>query len=106
MDFEKFHEFSEGLLNEVRSMRDTKGKEYARSKDRFDNFNRLSKMLNTPRQKILQIYFHKHIDSIYSYIDNGHEFSEEKIRGRIVDAITYLTLLAGMIEEDKNEPRH
>lgn len=100
MTFEDFDKFTEEILTEVRKMRDTKGKEYARTKDRFDNFNRLGVTLNLPRYKVWQVYFYKHIDSINSYVDNGTEFSEEKIRGRIVDAVTYLLLLAGMIEED------
>lgn len=102
MTFLEFDYFSSKLMKEVLEMRDTKGKEYAGGKDRFDNFNRLAARLNLPRQKIWQVYFTKHLDAIESYIEHGREFSSESIRGRIVDAITYLTLLAGMIEEDLN----
>lgn len=102
MTFEEFDLFSNKLLIEVERMRDTKGREYAGTKDRFDNFNRLAARLNLPRQKVWQVYFTKHIDAIDSYISTGQTFSNEGIRGRIVDAITYLTLLAGMIEEDLN----
>lgn len=105
MTFEEFDKFTQELLTEVVKMRDTKGKEYANSTDRFDNFNRLSKRLDLSREKVLMVYLSKHMDSIDSYIVNGKTFSNEAIRGRIIDAITYLTLLAGMIEErkDKNE---
>ena len=106
MTFEEFNTFTETILSEVRNMRDSKGKEYAGNKDRFDNFNRLALRLNLPRNKVWQVYFTKHLDSIESFIDNGRTFSSESIRGRIVDAITYLTLLAGMIEEDTDMDSH
>lgn len=100
MTFEQFDDFTETLMIEVKSMRDTKGKEYAGLADRFDNFNRLSMRLKISRNKVLQVYLTKHLDSIESFIDHGKSFSSESIQGRIVDAITYLILLAGMIKED------
>lgn len=101
MTFEEFNKFSMELLDEVLTMRDTKGKEYARSADRFANFNRLSDRLKMDRQRIWLVYFIKHLDAIESHIENGRVYSGESIRGRIVDAITYLTLLAGMIAEEQ-----
>lgn len=81
-------------------MGDTKGREYARSAvSRFSNFDRLSTLLDIPNTQICLIYLMKHIDGIAYYVKNGNEASAEPIRGRIIDAITYLTLLAGMIEE-------
>ena len=100
MTFPEFDEFCRKLFIKVANMRDTKGKEYVQTADRFDNFNRLAQRLHITRNKVWQVYFTKHFDAIESFIDNGREFSEEGIQGRIVDAITYLVLLAGMIEED------
>ena len=100
MTFEEFDKFTDGIIAEVKAMRDTKGKEYAHSNERFDNFNRLSARLNLPREKVWQVYFTKHIDAIDSYIDTSREFSTESIRGRFVDAITYLILAAGMVQEN------
>jgi hypothetical protein len=99
MTFEEFDRFTEGLFEDVMKMRDTKGKEHANSADRFGNFNRLASRLDMPREKVLLVYLTKHMDSIDSYVVNSKTFSTETIRGRIVDAITYLTLLAGMIQE-------
>ena len=105
MTFEAFDKFTTDVIQKVLLMRDTKGKEYAHTADRFDNFNRLAARLNLPREKVWQVYFTKHLDAIESFIDNGREFSDEGIQGRIVDAITYLTLLAGMIEEDAQKKK-
>lgn len=83
------------------SMRDTKGKEYAHSTDRFANFNRAAERLGISREMVLNVYLHKHLDAIDSFILNNKEYSGEGIQGRIRDAITYLLLLDGMIEENK-----
>jgi hypothetical protein len=103
MTFEAFDKFSDTLLAEVRGMSTTKGREYAGDGDRFDNFNRLAARMSIGREKIWQVYFTKHLDAIESYLVHGYTQSNEPIRGRIVDAITYLTLLAGMLEEGEQK---
>jgi hypothetical protein len=99
MTFEQFDKFQEELLKEVVGMKDTKGREYAHSKDRFANFNRLADGLGLPNTVIAWVYCKKHIDGIESYVKDNQTYSTEGVRGRIVDAIVYLTLIAGMIEE-------
>lgn len=105
MTFEEFDRHTETLFEEIRQMRDTKGKEYAGDGDRFDNFNRLSVEADLTREKIWQVYFTKHWDAIKSFIKHGREFSDEKIHGRILDAIVYLMLLDGMIVENAQRRR-
>jgi hypothetical protein len=99
LTFQEFDKFQTELLAQVVVMKDTKGKEYANSADRFANFNRLSERLNLTNLKIALVYLTKHMDAIESYISRGRTYSTETIQGRIVDAITYLTLIAGMISE-------
>ena len=48
------------------------------------------------------VYLLKHIDGISSFV-NGHKSQREDIRGRITDAIVYLCLLWGMIEETESK---
>jgi hypothetical protein len=104
MNFPTFDQFQAKLLSEVVNMRNTKGKEYANSEDRFANFRRLADQLGLKDYQVAWIYGVKHLDSISSYIRTGRTFSEEEIRGRFVDAITYLTLIAGMIQEEASRP--
>jgi hypothetical protein len=99
MTFPEFDEFQTKLLAEVVKMKDTKGKEYANSESRFANFDRLSERLNLKNTAIALVYLTKHMDAIESFINKGRSYSTETIQGRIVDAITYLTLIAGMISE-------
>lgn len=103
MTFEEFNSFQSGLLSEVVRMKDTKGKEYANSVDRFANFNRLAGQLDLTNIQVAWVYLAKHLDSISSYCKTGQIYSTEPIRGRIVDAITYLTLIAGMIDENDRQ---
>lgn len=99
MTFLEFDKFFDDFIQECRGMRDTKGKEYANGTSRFGNFDRLAKTLEMDRLKIAQVYVQKHLDSLNSYIKTGEVYSQERIRGRIIDIVTYMILMAGMIED-------
>jgi len=87
------------IIKEVKVTRDDGQKEYARTdEDVLANFNRISKLANISREKVLMVYLYKHIDGIASYVD-GHESQREDVRGRIKDVIVYLTLLWAMIDD-------
>lgn len=105
MTFPEFNEYQEELLKQVVEMKNTKGKEYANSESRFANFNRLTEQLGLKNYQIGWIYLAKHLDSIASYCKNSQTFSIEGIQGRIVDAITYLTLIGGMIQEAESKSK-
>ena len=82
-------------------MRAAGQKEYARQENNaFANFERVADYINSDREKVLMVYLLKHIDGIASFV-NGHQSQREDVRGRITDAIVYLCLLWGMIEDDK-----
>ena len=51
------------------------------------------------------VYLLKHIDGISSYV-NGHKSQREDVRGRITDAIVYLCLLWGMVEDESKQNRN
>lgn len=106
MTFQEYEIYQKELLDKVVEMGSTKGREYANGDDRFGNFNRLSERLGTTNLAIAWVYTTKHIDSLESYIRNKREFSTEKIESRIVDIITYLTLIAGMIKDSERFDNH
>jgi len=99
MTFPEFDKFFDDFVSECRKMRDTKGKEYAIGADRFANFNDEARDNNVDRLLVAQIFFNKHFRAIRKYIQTGQVHSNESIRGRFVDAVTYLILMAGMVEE-------
>lgn len=91
------------IFEEVQKTREAGQKEYAHDENNaFANFDRLANDLQTSREKILWVYTRKHLDGILAYI-NGHKSQRENVRGRIKDAIVYLILLWGMID-DVEEP--
>lgn len=100
MTFKDFNTYQEALLQKVLDMTHTKGREYAHDdEDRFANFKRAAAKKNLTPLQVASVHMDKHLDAIDSYIIEGKVFSGEGIEGRIVDAITYLTLIAGMIRE-------
>jgi len=60
--------------------------------------------VDTSREKVLMTYLLKHIDGITSFV-SGHRSQREDVRGRITDAIVYLCLLWGMIDDTESKRR-
>ena len=90
-------------LKQVLKIRDAGQKEYARTQDNvFANFERVSSFTGVSREQALMTYLLKHIDGIMAHI-NGHKSQREDVSGRITDAIVYLLLLQGMIDDGKSE---
>ena len=84
-------------------MREAGQKEYARNQNNaFANFERIADFIDTNKHKVLLTYLLKHIDGICSFV-NGYRSQREDVRGRITDAIVYLCLLWGMIDDEDNK---
>ena len=105
MQYTKMKQLSEKIWKELQIARDGGQKEYAHHDDNvFANFERVAESLGINRKKVLMVYLLKHIDGITAYIE-GHKSQREDVRGRITDAMVYLMLLWGMVEE-KNGKIH
>jgi len=103
MTYKEMKRVVQSQLREVLKTRDEGQKEYAHDTDNvFANFERCSNLLDISREKALMIFLLKHIDGISAYI-KGHQSQRENVTGRITDAIVYLCLLRGMIEDEKNK---
>ena len=88
------------IFLQIQKTREEGQKEYARRSDNaFANFERISESLELKREEVLLVYLLKHIDGICSFV-KGHKSQREDIRGRLTDAIVYLCLLWGMVEND------
>lgn len=89
-------------FEECQKLREQGQAEYARKDENcFANFERTAEYLKLDRERILMVFLMKHMDGIAAYV-NGHVSQRENIRGRIGDAITYLCLLRGMIEQKES----
>ena len=77
----------------------TKGREYANSDDQLANFKRLSATLGISPEAVCFVYLTKHLDSIQSHLRCPEKLLSEPIEGRIDDAILYLILLKGLLND-------
>ena len=100
MNYKNLDKIIKNQIQQILKTRDDGQKEYARDVDNvFANFERVGKYINVSKEQVLMVYLLKHIDGIMAYI-NGHKSQREGVEGRITDAIVYLLLLRGMVDED------
>lgn len=91
------------VIQEIQSLCEAGQKEYAGGENAFGNFERIASRIDTSREKVLWTYLTKHLDGIESHI-KGHISQREPVEGRINDAIVYLIILRGMVEDSKPKP--
>lgn len=91
----------DGLLRDVIETLRTKGKEYTvGSPDRLAHFRGVAADVGIPMEKSWYVFANKHWQAIRSYIKNGGKvFSNETIRGRIMDVIVYMLLFYKISQE-------
>jgi hypothetical protein len=102
MTEELFNALLEEIFEQERAIGKTKGIEYIHqnSYDRLDNFKRIGALFKLDPKVVLGVYLRKHLDAIMNYISTGEAKSED-ILGRLLDARVYLSLLWGLIVEDR-----
>jgi hypothetical protein len=76
----------------------SKGEAYSGLEDKLGNFKRCANLAGVPIEKAWYIYFVKHFDALSAFI-RGEYKDSESIKGRIVDLINYLFLLAAILKE-------
>ena len=100
MKYKQLDKIIKKQLKQILQTRDEGQKEYARDVDNvFANFQRVGKYVGISQEQVLIVYLLKHIDGIMAYI-NGHKSQREGVEGRITDAIVYLLLLRGMVDNN------
>jgi len=92
---EKF--FEDNCMGEL----DRKGADYSHGGqvDAGRNFKRVAEKLDISLYIVWSIYFWKHIDSIFGWL-NGNGLKAEGIDSRITDAINYLLILMSLLEDE------
>ena len=102
MKRDNFDVFAKNLIADIQQTIIAGQKEYAHGAidNVFNNFERLSSQVDIAREHVLWVFLSKHLDGIIAYI-NGHKSQRENVRGRIMDAIVYLIILAAMTYENE-----
>lgn len=91
----------DAILGQCIDVLEAKGHDYTiGSSDRLHNFRTAAAFMGTTTEKVLGVYWYKHVSAIFAFIQHGHVESEP-VEGRIVDAINYLLLLGKMVAERK-----
>ena len=115
MNTQEFEKIINRLFDDCKDVLCSKGREYQSTQKEgvnvFANFERGGADLAMNREELLWVYFSKHRDSISTFIKDlrTKDLAEidasvtEPIEGRIVDAINYLLLLYGMVEDRRGE---
>lgn len=102
MDYKKYNELTDKLIEEARQVSRDKGQDYTvGSQDALANFKAVAERNGLDPMKVLGIYMMKHQDAIANYIRTGGQSESEPIKMRIIDNINYLCLLWGLIEENR-----
>jgi hypothetical protein len=103
MNRREFSEFRDKHYAEIAAINDAKGKDYAGDEDALANFKAAARDLGLTPFQVWSVYHHKHQSAIDSFIREG-KVESEPIEGRIHDAILYLFLLLGLIEDGDTRP--
>jgi len=96
MNLLDFVNFSKKLTEEASALYAEKNRSYASDEDALGNFSSIATALGLRPEEVACIFLNKHIQSIYSYFRTGAV--TEGMRGRFIDAINYLCVLAAMTE--------
>ena len=103
MTFEEYKKYWDGLIAEAWGIQITKGVDYAGREDKLANFKKRAAASGISPLQVLSIYMGKHLDSIESFIREG-KLESEPIRGRIIDAINYLSFIEPLASETTLQP--
>jgi hypothetical protein len=103
MNRTEFQQMVQQDFEKILGLNDTKGHDYAGDEDALKNFKydakRIKKIAaNDPVLAKWYVYFSKHLDAIFTYLEEG-DVKSEPIEGRIHDCILYLFLLLGLHRE-------
>lgn len=104
MTAEQFNVIVDAKLEDCRSEMVVKNADYAAPEDGdfLRNFYDTAKRTGTTPYQAWLVHFEKHIIAIERFCKSGG-LSSEPIHGRTKDAINYILLLEGLIEESKND---
>lgn len=100
----RFRETIDEMHKRLVVLTETKGEEYKRREDnQFANFDRSATELGLTREQVLLVFLAKHLNSITTWVRDVAAGQDrqyaEPITGRIDDAILYLLILRGMVED-------
>ena len=101
MTTKKFNENNEYIFTEATRRLSSKNKEYANENDRLHNFKCNAEYVGLSPDKVGMILLMKNLTALKDGIMDNREMSIEFIDEKLIDTICYLSLLRGLLIEDK-----
>lgn len=99
MKTDRFNQIVEEQINKIRSVLVKKADEYNLEEDRLGFFKRSAAFAQETPEQALYGFLLKHLQSITDMVQSGKEYSKELWQEKITDAMNYLVLLLGLLED-------
>jgi hypothetical protein len=99
MKNERFNKIVEDQLERIRSVLVKKADEYNLEEDRLGFFKRSAAFAQETPEQALYGFLLKHLQSITDMVQSGKEYSKDLWHEKITDAMNYLVLLLGLLED-------
>ncbi len=100
---EEFRAIMQNRLIKCEFILSKKSEDYSRNQDKLYNFKRAAGITGeTPAQALVGMWL-KHVVSVIDIVEDaavGKTISRERIDEKFTDALNYLLLLEGILEED------
>lgn len=99
MKTEEFNKIVERQVEQIKSVLIKKAGEYNLEEDRLGFFKRSAAFAQETPEQALYGFLLKHLQSITDMVMSGKEYSKELWQEKITDAMNYLCLLLGLLED-------
>lgn len=99
MKNERFNKIAEDQLERIRNVLVKKADEYNLEEDRLGFFKRSAAFVQETPEQVLYGFLLKHLQSITDMVRSGKEYSKDLWHEKITDAMNYLVLLLGLLED-------
>ena len=99
MKTERFNGIVEEQVERIKSVLIKKAGEYNLEDDRLGFFKRSAAFAQETPEQALYGFLLKHLQSITDMVQSGKEYSKDLWQEKITDAMNYLCLLLGLLED-------
>lgn len=104
MDYERFTELWNELIDQSAKVFSQKNADYADAGDVLANIKGAAQQLGLSPEQVALVYFHKHIQALTKGM-LGQELQSESLEERFVDAENFLAILWALYWESREIPQ-
>lgn len=105
MNRQQLTDLIESHYQQIKTINDTKGTDYAGNEDALNNFKINAATWDITPYQAWGCFAGKHWNAISSFVKNNGQVESEPIESRLHDLILYSFLLLALIEEKQQEQK-